>query len=73
MQIKSITQLREKKELKKEQIEYIKSRLYYHRNQFDYKQKQVKDGYNWIGKLLWGIEIFRQGKRIIQRVKGSRK
>jgi hypothetical protein len=68
MQVKSITQLREKKEIKKEQIEYAKTRLHLHWNQLDSKRKNA----NWLGKLLWGIGLFKQGKKIVGRIKDSR-
>jgi len=64
--IKSYSQLKEKKELKKEQLTYMKAKLYTDYYQFVYTTEKIRNGFDWWKKIMFGIEIYRQVKKICQ-------
>jgi len=69
MYIKSYSQLKEQKELKKEQLTNIKARLladYYH---FVYTKEKIKSGFDWWKRIMFGIEIYKQVKGIFSYFK----
>ena len=66
MYIKSYTQLQELKELKKEQLTYIKAKLYADYFQWVHTVERIRDGFNWWKNIMFGIEIYKQAKGIFQ-------
>ncbi len=71
-EINSYSQLKEKKELKKEQLTYIKAKLYTDYYQLVYTKEKIKTGFDWWNKIMLGIEIYKQGKKICRYFKKKR-
>ena len=70
--IKSYSQLKEKKELKQEQLTYIKARLYTDYYQLVYTTEKVKNGLGWWKKIMLGIQIYKQVREVFQHFKKHR-
>jgi predicted phosphoribosyltransferase len=62
MYIKSYSELKERKELKKEQMAYIETKLCADYSQLTYKL--MDDGVNWWKKIMLGIQIYKQAREV---------
>jgi hypothetical protein len=70
MYIKSYSELKEKKELKKEQLIYVKTKLYADYFQLAYTATKLRDnGLNWWKKIMFGIRIYKQVREIFRHFK----
>ena len=72
MYIKSYSQLQERKALKKEQLTYMRAKLYTDYFQLIYTAEKIKDGLIWWKNILFGIEIYKQAKGIFQHFRKRR-
>ncbi len=67
MYIKSYSQLKEKKELKKQQLDFLKVRLFADYYQLVYSAEKVKDGFNWWKRIMFGIQLYKQAREVFRR------
>ena len=70
--IKSYSQLKKKKELKKEQLTYLKARLCADCYQLTYTTEKVRNGYVWWKRIMLGVEVYKQAGKIFQHFKKQR-
>lgn len=69
MYIRSITELKEKKEAKKEQLDEMKTRLYADYLEISFTTEKVKEQFSWLGKVVWMVQSYKQLKGIFSRFK----
>ena len=70
MCIKSYSELKEKKALKKEQLAYIKAKLCVDYSQLAYKL--TDSGIVWWNRIMFGIQVCKQVKEVYQSFRQSR-